>query len=89
VPPRRGERREREREKRGGAHLGIQLRRFLTPNPRAPREGERERWGREVAVWEIQMRERREEGRQGGVGASGAQGRAGLGWAGLGRVGLG
>jgi hypothetical protein len=82
-----GRGREGEREEgRGGAHLGIQLRRFLTPNPRAPRDGERERWGREVAAWEIQMRERREEGAPGRVWAPGAR-RAGLGWVGSSWVG--
>jgi hypothetical protein len=37
---------KREGKGRGGeAHLGVQIRRSLSPKPRAPR-GERERWRR-------------------------------------------
>jgi hypothetical protein len=80
---RRGrEEREGERgEGRGGAHLGIQLRRSRLQTLGHHRE--RERWGREVAAREIQMRERGEEGAHGVVwGARGAQGQAGPGWVG-------
>jgi hypothetical protein len=76
---RRGrEEREGERgEGRGGAHLGIQLRRSRLQTL-GHHVRERDRWGGEVAAREIQMRERG-EGAWGG--ARGAHGRAGLGWA--------
>jgi hypothetical protein len=84
---RRGEgKRERERER--GAHLGVQIRRSLSPKPRAPWERERD-GGEEVAARENQMTEteRREEGArmgegQGTGGAWARAGQAGSGWAG-------
>jgi hypothetical protein len=46
----------------------------------------RERWEREVAAREIQMREGEEEGVHGGWGWAGAPGARGPGWAGLGHI---
>jgi hypothetical protein len=80
--------RERERERGGELTSGIRNRRSPSPNPRAPRGEEKERW-RRGSCCAGELNERKEEKGGGVWGEAGRQGSAGQGRAKLGQAGPG